>query len=341
MPRPQFSPSATSVEANDFLEIRIACDALPVNNPFTDVEVRGTFARENQAPVEVAGFCDSADGTLFKLRFLPTQAGTYHYTISLSAGGETYTHQSTCDVVESRRKGLLRVDKEHPWHFVWQGSGEHYFWNGTTTYFLLGLDDDWMLQSVERLANLRVNRLRVALSGRVENGTTWFEPVFPTERFRFTLNPWLAQNPDSVSEPGFDVTRFNLPFWHKLEKLLHFAREHDVIISVLFYVDGARPGTDPFKENCGGADEQRYYHYAASRLSAFSNLTWDVTNEYRLFRDDAWAEKMGTFLKECDPYDHLTSVHGHGDFRFPTAPLGRLRPVSSMGRRWRTWFHVA
>jgi hypothetical protein len=25
---------------------------------------------------------------------------------------------------------------------------------------------------------------------------------------------------------------------------------------------------------------------------------------------------MGAFVKQCDPYDHLTSTHGHGDFRF-------------------------
>ena len=47
---------------------------------------------------------------------------------------------------------------------------------------------------------------------------------------------------------------------------------------------------------------------------------WDLANEYRLFRDDAWAEKMGAFVKQCDPYDHLTSTHGHGDFRFRTSP---------------------
>jgi hypothetical protein len=66
----------------------------------------------------------------------------------------------------------------------------------------------------------------------------------------------------------------------------------------------------------GGPDEQRYYRYAIARLAPFCNVMWDVSNEYRLFRDDAWAEKMGSFVKQCDPYDHLTSTHGHGDFRF-------------------------
>jgi hypothetical protein len=90
-----------------------------------------------------------------------------------------------------------------------------------------------------------------------------------------------------------------------------------MIVSVIFYVDGARAGTDPFgKENMGGPDEQRYYRYAVARFAAFSNVMWDVANEYRLFRDDAWAEKMGSLIKEYDPYDHLTSTHGHETFNF-------------------------
>jgi hypothetical protein len=70
----------------------------------------------------------------------------------------------------------------------------------------------------------------------------------------------------------------------------------------------------------GGPDEQRYYRYALARLAPFANVMWDLANEYRLFRDDGWAEKMGAFVKQCDPYDHLTSTHGHGDFRFRTSP---------------------
>ncbi len=80
----------------------------------------------------------------------------------------------------------------------------------------------------------------------------------------------------------------------------------------------------------GGKDEQRYYRYAVARLAAFSNVMWDVTNEYRSFRNDAWAEKMGAFIKRCDPYDHLTSVHGHGDFRFQTSPWADF----AMYQRW-------
>jgi hypothetical protein len=69
----------------------------------------------------------------------------------------------------------------------------------------------------------------------------------------------------------------------------------------------------------GGEDEQRYYRYAVARLAAFSNVMWDVTNEYHLFRTEEWTNKMGAFIRQCDPYDHVMSVHGHGQFPFRTS----------------------
>jgi hypothetical protein len=49
-------------------------------------------------------------------------------------------------------------------------------------------------------------------------------------------------------------------------------------------------------------------------------VMWDVTNEYHLFRSEAWAETMGTFLRQADPYNHLTSIHGNADFPFRASP---------------------
>jgi hypothetical protein len=47
---------------------------------------------------------------------------------------------------------------------------------------------------------------------------------------------------------------------------------------------------------------------------------WDVTNEYHLFRTERWVEERGRLLKRVDPYGHLTSVHGHADYKFRTSP---------------------
>ncbi|MCC6446615.1 MAG: hypothetical protein IT210_24570 [Armatimonadetes bacterium] len=52
----------------------------------------------------------------------------------------------------------------------------------------------------------------MAISGQVKDGQAWMEPVYPTAAFRFRLELWIAARPESVEDPGYDVTRFNLPF---------------------------------------------------------------------------------------------------------------------------------
>jgi len=316
----KFTQSAEAVDVYDFVEVTLSVEKPDAANPFTDVVVEGEFSREGSQAVRVDGFCDSADGSIFRIRFMPTEPGGYSYSVKYKQGKYEAQCSETFTARDAGRRGLVRVDKEHPWHFIWEGTGEHYFWNATTTYWLMGWDDEQIRKNIDRLRRLKVNRMRVAINGRVKNGRAWYENVFPTDRFTFLLNPWIAKQPDSVENPGFDVTRFNVPYWQKIEWMLRHAREKDMTISVIFYVDGRRPGVDPFgRRRMGGEDEQRYYKYAVARFAAFSNVMWDVSNEYRLFRSDTWAETMGSFIKQCDPYDHLTSTHGHGDFRFRTS----------------------
>lgn len=320
-PRVEFVASADSVPCYDFVEVTLNVSQSEAKNPFTDATVQGAFTRQGGKPLAVDGFCDSADGRVFRIRFMPSTPGAYTYTVSYREGPFRQTHQGTFQAKDEKKKGLVRVDPEFPSHFQWEGSKERYFWNGTTTYWLAGWDDATIRQIIDRLDRLKVTRVRAALSGRVKDGRAWFENVFPTDQFAFRLDPWVAKNPASLEQPEFDVTRFNVAYWQKWDRLLAHARRKDMVVSVIFYVDGRRPGVDPFgKEGMGGPDEQRYYRYAIARLAPYGNVMWDLANEYRLFRDDAWAEKMGAFVRQCDPYDHLTSTHGHGDFRFRKSP---------------------
>jgi len=322
-PRVSFEQSAKEIDAYDFVEVTLKVREPAAKNPFQDVVATGQFEGEKGPPWKVEGFCDSTDGSVYRIRFMPTRPGPYCYTVEHRQGDYRQSHSGTFTARDGKRRGLVRVDKASPWHFVWEGTGEHYFWNGTTTYWLLGWqDEDVIRQAIDRLARLKVNRIRVALCGRTKGGQRWYEPlVVNTDKFQFRLSPWVAQRPENVENPGFDVTRYNVPFWQKCERTLRHARERGMVVSIIFYLDGRDPGVDPFgKARMGCEDEQRYYRYGVARLAAFSNVMWDVTNEYHLFRDEAWTDKMGSLIKAHDPYQHLTSVHGHGDFKFRTSP---------------------
>jgi hypothetical protein len=301
-----FHGPEAAVEVYDFAEVTIAPLGIQVANPFTNATVVGEFRREGSEPVQVDGFCDSSNGSQFRIRFMPTEPGRYEYTVAFRHDDEESLHQSSFTAIPSRRKGILRTDSKHPEHFVWEGSGEHYFWNGTTTYYLMGWDDETIRRSIDRLAAYKINRLRVLLYGR-NQPRPWNQPVVPTERFKLHLNPWPAQRPDDVTNPGFDLTRFNVEHWQKYERLLRYARERDVIVSVIFYIGGQVLPT-PFA--AGSAEEDLYYRYGVARLAAFSNVTWDLGNEYNFHRPaPAWADQMGAKVKQWDPYNHLCSAH--------------------------------
>jgi hypothetical protein len=312
----QFTPRASVVDAQDFVEVDVR-SAASAANPFASFALTGKLRTPDGRSLDVDGFCDSPDGSLHRIRFLATQPGAYAYELAFDNGRDRGRHKGSFTARESRRKGLLAVDSEHPFHFKWAGTGERYFWNGLTTYALLGWkDDDYIRQIIDRAASYKVNRLRVTLVGpRVADASRWYEPVKPSERFQFLFGPWPAAEPANVQNPRWDVSRFDTVFFAKAEKALLAARDKDVIISVIFFLDGADPGADPFgKAGMFGDDIHRYYRYVNARLGAYSNVTWDVTNEWHLFRNAWWVEKMGSYLKSIDPYKHLISTHGRGDF---------------------------
>ncbi|AQG81080.1 DUF5060 domain-containing protein [Spirosoma montaniterrae] len=320
--RPQFSFGPDRVEVNRYAEITMKLPPFRSGNPFTDVPFSGKFVNEQGDTTRVQGFCDAQDGSLHRLRFMPTKSGPYRFIISAEVNKRPFTYAGSFTAVYAGHRGMIRVDKQHPAHFVYDGTSEHYFWNSTTAYWLMGWRDEQTIrEAIDRLARLKINRMRVVINGRQDDGKRWAEPwVKESRNFTYKLNPWVAQDPESLDTPGFDVTRFNVAHWQRMDRMLAYARDKGINVSIIFYVDGLEHGSDPFKKvNMGSPDEQRYYQYAVNRFAAFPNVMWDITNEYHLFRNEAWAETMGKFLRDADPYDHLTSIHGNADFPFRAA----------------------
>src|SRR5436190_6469122 len=75
------SQSADAVEAYDFVEASIRVEGADAANPFTDVTIAGAFGKTGETVrTAVTGFCDSNDGGVYRIRFMPSTPGEYAYS---------------------------------------------------------------------------------------------------------------------------------------------------------------------------------------------------------------------------------------------------------------------
>jgi hypothetical protein len=172
-----FSQSAQSVEVYDFVEVTLNVSKPDAGNPFTDVAVQGSFEKASGADkLSATGFCDASDGSVFRIRFMPAAEGDYTYSLTYRQGDFERMHTGKFRAAASHRRGPIRVDPEYRWHFIWEGTKEHYFFNGTTAFWLMGWREERIINNcIERLQRLKINRLRVLLSGA--------EPTLLDQRF--------------------------------------------------------------------------------------------------------------------------------------------------------------
>jgi hypothetical protein len=303
-PDVSFAPSASSVEAYEFVEVAINVASPDVHNPFTDASVTGTFSPTTGGRGwHIDGFCDSSDGSVYKIRFTPPSPGEYKYAITYRQGALQKNFSGSFHAADAHRKGPIRIDPQHRWHFIWEGTGQHYFFNGTTAYWLTGWKDERIIRnSIDRLHRLKVNRIRVTVAGR--SNLYFGEPVMTANNYSNLPTAWVAERPSDFSHPGFDYTRFYIPLWQKFERMLAYARDRDVIISVVFDMNDNKVHPD-----AGSEDERRFLHYAVARFSAFSNVTWDLGDDMEGYRDDKWVHETGTLIEQWDPYQHLATSH--------------------------------
>ncbi len=299
-----FSPAPRLVKNYDVLELSATITQPDAANPFTDASLDATFSLLGSGKQwSVSGFCDSPDGSVFRVRFMPSALGTYKYSVTFHQASFAKSSQGEFQVTSSALRGPLRVDPQYPWHFIWEATGEHYFFNGTTAYWLLGWKDDRTVQySVDRLHRLKVNRLRVTLAGRTN--VYYGEPIMQSDNFTMDLAPWPARDPHDFLHPGFDYSRFDVSYWRRFESMLQFARDRDVVISVVLDMNDSR-----IHSAARSDDEVRFLRYAVARLAAYSNITWDMGDDLERFRDDQWTHDTGTFLVQLDPYHHLATSH--------------------------------
>ena len=112
----RFQQSARTVDRFDYVEVTLTLDAPANGNPFIDASLTGEFTPSGAAAVKLDGFCDSDEGRVFRIRFMPVVAGQHRYEVTFRNGGTELKHAGDFTARSGKRSGVVRVDREHPTH---------------------------------------------------------------------------------------------------------------------------------------------------------------------------------------------------------------------------------
>ena len=261
----------------------------PVSS-YVQVDVTATFTvnqgREDAAVTTVKGFY-SGNG-IYKVRFYPAIAGTYHWKVEGVVSGEG-TKECTPSV--KKNAGIVRAEDTH---FVYDG-GAYFKPFGTTIYAMNHQEQNLIDTTMKTLSTAPFNKVRHC--------------IFP-KHYEFNHNnpeyypfSFKDQAKPDVHHPDFE-------FWDHFEegifKLAEMGIQSDLI---LFhpYDDLDNWGFSQMTQE----DNLVYLDYAMRRFSAIPQVWWSMANEYDLCTKktmEDWYE-LEDFIYANDPYHHLLSNH--------------------------------
>jgi len=275
------------------------------HNPFTEATFEGTFTSPGGKRATADGFCDSADGTLFKVRFCPSQVGACRYELTYTdrAGKQTLKGRFNC--ANTHNPGPVIADPQAPQHFIYAGSSKHFYHLGITAYHLLMPEnsDADIRHYVDWCAAAGFNKIRFLLAGYALEGAYGAPPGLPTP-----VLPWPG------GQDHLDFTRFDVGYWQRAERAITYMRDKGIVATVILMIE---KDDLPMQLGALSEHEYRYYRCAVARLAAYHNVWFDLGNEHNEYRQvPDWANTMGPFIRQHDPYGRLISAHGYADFAY-------------------------
>jgi HEAT repeat protein len=303
-------------------------------NPYADAAVSGSFVSPDDRTFRVPGFY-AGDGT-WAVRTSFDVPGDWFYRLDFEADGATQTTHGSVKVLPGERHGGLRIDREHRRFLVFEDGSRYYpIGSGVVTLGQPGNDgtpahtlDVWK-QYLADCAEAGMNKTHILLLE-----APWIAPA--VVRRHPELAPW------PVGEDGrYDLSRFALPYWQKLDAVIAAAAEHGIVVELTVFDesglargDGEQWALHPFNADNGGPVEglsgsprfydlseeanrtaqDAYVAYLLARTVGFPNVIYEL-NTHMNRRGTAgrlgirWGEHWARFFRERDPFDHLASLH--------------------------------
>lgn len=267
-----------------------------LSHPFLDATFSAVFSFGHRE-VQVGGFYDG--GNTWRVRFMPDTPGQWTYrTQSNQPSLDGQEGSLDCTLPRSGRHGPVRVRNQ--FHFA-HADGTVYLPFGTTCYAWTHQPVAMQEQTLQTLKTARFNKIRMG--------------VFPKD-YIYNENDALFPMFELSADGREDFTRPNVKAFQHLDRQVLALREMGIEADIILFHPYDRWGYCSMGEN----NDQHYLRYVVARLSAFANVWWSMANEYDFLLDVkpvAYWDRLFQIVEECDPYQHLKSIHnGRPDANF-------------------------
>lgn len=237
--------------------------------------------KKGEKTFQVKGFY--AGNQTYKLRFYPTEAGTWQYRVSgvIEEEGELI-----CELAAEGKHGMVKADGTH---FRYE-DGTWYYPFGTTVYALVHQEKELVDQTMETLKTAPFNKIRMC--------------VFP-KSFVYNTNepPYFAFQ---QTEDGWDVNHPCFEYWDELDRRIEQLLDMGIQCDLILFHPYDRWNFTKLTREQGAI----YLDYLCRRLSAYPHIWWSLANEYDIvgWNLETW-EHYAKFLHENDVWGHLLSNH--------------------------------
>ncbi len=255
------------------------------SSPYTGVTLTATFTGPTRT-IRVSGFWDG--GSLYKIRMLPTETGTWHWSTT-SNHPELNGRGGSFESVPSSGKGYVRVSPSRPQGFEWAGDGSPFFLMGDTVwhmYYNLRFSDGSFQSVIDARSGQHFNYAHGVVHDALANEGG---SIYAGQRADLEI---------------FDVEALNPGYFHWLDERVDYMNARGMIAGLFFSW-----GDGHYQEYQTPAQYERFMRYLVARYAS-KNVVWILVGEFEEAGEPLtrWRDYMRV-VQDSDPYDHPISLH--------------------------------
>lgn len=297
----QAKPAAEQVGLYRLFEVSVTNDGA-YDNKFTNVELLVQYQAPSGRLINFRGFFDGNgqggggfdSGNVWKMRFMPDEAGTWQYVYRWSDGTEGGKGSFEC-TEENAGKGVLQAYTQNPHWFAYNGTEpawlKSYYETGHGS---IGQDFDWVVENVySKFVEHGYNHLQV----------NWLLSLCCFEQY-YLDGPEPETLDLALYEEGNPAGSMDLDVWRRMEQHMGWLNDHDIGVHMFLGVDGSQ-NDGPAWDKLSIEDKDFMVRYMVARLAPYANLAgWNFVWEVEGNRED-YELGFARLVAKYDVFDHL------------------------------------